>query len=233
MTPDSAIRYDDLVERAGSLGGSHLWLLDHFPSGATVLDCGCAGGFLARGLMESRQWTVDGIEIDPLAAARAASTYRRIFIGSLDDADFLRSLTGQYDRVVFGDVLEHLREPEETLRATASLLAPEGRVLISIPNIANWRMRWHLLTGNFKYQDSGLLDRTHVRFYTFYSAGELVRRAGYRIVDRDFTVGPPPLGRTQFHASVLKRFLPAVRRVLSFRPNLFAFQTLMELERLE
>jgi hypothetical protein len=94
-------------------------------------------------------------------------------------------------------------------------------------------VRWHLLMGKFEYRESGLLDRTHVRFYTFHSAGELVRRAGYRIVDQDFTVGPPPLGRTHSHASVLKRFLPTVRRMLSFRPNLFAFQTLMELERSE
>jgi 2-polyprenyl-3-methyl-5-hydroxy-6-metoxy-1,4-benzoquinol methylase len=222
MTAESAVRYDRLARDAGGLGSSHEWLLERIPMGATVLDCGCAGGFLARAAIDSRHAVVDGIEIDAEAARSAAAVCRRVSVGSLDDPDFMRSLRGErYDRVLFGDVLEHLAKPELALAAAAELLAPGGRILVAVPNIAYWRVRLDLLRGKFDYTDSGLMDRTHLRFFTYASVRALVDAAGCRIVQQDLTV------------RISARGLPGglLRRLVRRLPNLFAYQTLLVIER--
>lgn len=217
MATDGAMLYDRLVEQTGELGASHRWLVQRTPPGSTVLDAGCAGGYLARVLTETRGCAVDGLEVEPESAARAEAACRRVFLGSLEDEDFLASLDGSYDRILFGDVLEHLRQPEVTLRAITRMLAPGGRILVSLPNVAYWQLRWQLLRGRFEYQDSGLMDRTHLRFYTFESAVRLVEDAGLQIRALSFTTRLPP--------SVLGR---AVRRWSHRLPNLFAYQSLIE-----
>ncbi|MBA2246287.1 MAG: class I SAM-dependent methyltransferase [Gemmatimonadetes bacterium] len=217
MATERALLYDRLVEQTGELGASHRWLVQRTPPGSVVLDAGCAGGYLARVLTETRDCVVDGIEVEPESAARAASACRRVFLGSLDDEDFLASLAGSYDRILFGDVLEHLREPERTLRAITGLLTPGGRILASLPNVAYWHLRWQLLRGRFEYEDSGLMDRTHLRFYTFETAADLFLEAGLRICARSFT--------TRLPTRVAGR---AVRRWSRRLPNLFAYQSLIE-----
>lgn len=217
---ESLCRYDRLAEMAGGLGSSHQWLLDHIPPGASVLDCGCAGGFLARAAIRERDATVDGVEIDPVAAGRAAASCRRVWVGSLDDPEFLASLRGSYDRALFGDVLEHLANPEAALRRIRGLLAPGGRILIAIPNIAYWRVRADLFRGRFEYSDSGIMDRTHLRFYTYRTIHELVHAAECKVVDQDMTL----------RVSVPGLAGAGVRRLMRWLPNLFAYQTLLELE---
>jgi 2-polyprenyl-3-methyl-5-hydroxy-6-metoxy-1,4-benzoquinol methylase len=222
MTAESAVRYDRLARAAGGLGSSHQWLLERIPVGASVLDCGCAGGFFARAAIESRNAVVDGVEIDAEAARGAAGICRRIFVGSLDDPEFLRSLSGDlYDRVLFGDVLEHLARPELALSRAAELLAPGGRILVAVPNVAYWGIRLDLLRGRFDYTDSGLMDRTHLRFFTYHSVRELVRAAGCRVVEQDLTV----------RMSVPGLLGGLLRGLVRRLPNLFAYQTLLELEK--
>lgn len=220
MRVESACRYDSLADQAGGLGSSHQWLLDRIPQDAVVLDCGCAGGFLARAARRERNATVDGVEIDPGAARRAADACRRVWVGSLEDPDFLASISGSYDRVLFGDVLEHLATPEIALRRVTELLAPGGRILIAIPNIAYWKVRADLIRGRFEYADSGLMDRTHLRFYTYRTILELVDAAGCRVLDQDMTLRVPLPGLAG----------AAMRRVMRWLPNLFAYQTLLEVE---
>lgn len=216
---DRELLYDRLVEEAGGLGDSHLWLARRVPAGAVVLDCGCAGGYVARELVRAG-CLVDGVELGGEAAERARSVCRRLFVGSLEDPEFLAALAGPYDRILFGDVLEHLREPEEVLRNVRSRLAPGGRVLASLPNVAYWRVRWELLRGRFEYEDAGLLDRTHLRFYTYRSVRTLVEAAGFRIVTQDLTHRLP----TTRLGGVI------ARRLVRTLPNLFAYQSLLELE---
>jgi methionine biosynthesis protein MetW len=217
---DRSLVYDRCVEKSGQLGASHEWLISRVPVGAEVLDVGCAGGYLARALIRERRCTVDGIEIDAAAVGRAATLCRRVFVGSLEDEDFLSTLDGPYDRIVLGDVLEHLREPEHVLAALTRLLAPGGRLLVSLPNIAHWSVRWELLRGRFAYTETGLLDRTHLRFYTFETADDLFVGAGLQVVDKSYTRRYP-------------RFLAGqvvVRLLTPLFPNLFAYQSLFELQ---
>lgn len=220
MKVHSTQRYDDLVEQAGGLADSHRWLVEQVPAGATVLDCGSAGGYMAKALL-AKDCTVDGLDVDIEAADRARPLYRRFWVGSLEDGRFLSELGDGYDRILFGDVLEHLRDPGAVLRNVRPLLAPGGRILISIPNVAHWRLRWSLLRGRFEYEDAGLLDHTHLRFYTFETARKLIEESGFRIIQHDFTLGPPP--------SVIGwRF---ITRALKQFENLAAYQTFIEAER--
>lgn len=214
------LRYDNRVEASGELGASHKWLLSMVPAGSRVLDCGCAGGFLASALRR-KHCVVDGVEFEPEAAAKARLVCRRVYEVSLEEPRLAAALhEQQYDRIIFGDVLEHLRDPEVVLASTVSHLAPGGRVLVSIPNIAHWRVRKSLLLGRFDYEEFGLLDRTHLRFYTFEGACRLAARAGFQIVRHEATLLPPPL-------PLGKTLIDRIRRSL---PNLFAYQTLLELQ---
>lgn len=220
MPEGSALRYDRLVHEAGGLAASHRWLVERVPRGSTVLDCGCAGGLTARALSEERGCVVDGAEVSAEAAETAREACRQVYVGSLEDPAFVGSLGSGYDRIVFGDVLEHLADPAAVLELVRGRLAPEGRILISVPNVAYWRMRIHLLFGRFRYRDSGLLDRTHLRFYTWHGGRRLVEGAGYRVVRHEMTCRVPRV--------------PGVHAVLCalarLRPNLFGYQTLIEAE---
>lgn len=220
MPADSAGRYDRLVREAGGLAASHRWLVDQVPAGSTVLDCGCAGGYIAEALVREKGCTVDGVEVSDDAAATAAGVCRSVFVGSLEDASFVSTLTERYDRVLFGDVLEHLSDPIATLRTIRPLLADGGRVLASIPNVAYWSLRLQLLAGRFEYRDSGLMDRTHLRFYTYRGARRMVEAADYRVTRQDITCRVP-------RVPVVHTVLCSGARLL---PNLFGYQTLIEAE---
>lgn len=213
------LRYDRRVRDLGGLGESHAWLISRVPDGATVLDCGCAGGYVARPLV-ARGCTVDGVELDPEAAQQARGVCRRVHAGSIEDESVLAGIEPLYDRILLGDILEHLREPDRVLRRLADRLKPGGRVLVAVPNVAHWSVRWALLKGRFDYTDYGLLDRTHLRFFTFHSARQLAEHAGYRILAADVTCVLPPIRRGR----------PLVRRFFKKLPNLFGYQTLLELE---
>jgi 2-polyprenyl-3-methyl-5-hydroxy-6-metoxy-1,4-benzoquinol methylase len=149
--------------------------------GARVLDVGTSTGAVA-GALRARGARVWGIEIDEDAATEAAKVCEQLVIGDVEQLDLYAELDQhEFDWLLLLDVLEHLREPLETLRRCTSLLAPGGRVLISIPNIAHASVRLQLLRGHFQYTETGLLDRTHLRFFDRTSMIELLASAGLRV----------------------------------------------------
>ena len=149
-----------------------------------VLDIGCAVGALGRYLTEQKHCVVDGIEANPDAAAIARSSYRRVWEADLETAS-LAELLGEsrYQYIVCADVLEHLRDPGQLLRQIANFLAPGGKLLVSIPNIGHIGVFLELLSGDFRYREEGLLDRTHLRFFTRRSFLYLLAENG--LVDSD------------------------------------------------
>src|SRR5688572_28954404 len=164
---DSSLRYARLVEQHG-LSPVHLEIIKLVGAGKRVLDIGCSTGYVGRRLIEDARCTVDGVERDPDAAAVARQLYRDVFVGSVDDLALLSSIQRRYDVVLFVEVLEHLAKPEQVLAACAPLLDTNGYVLISLPNVAHWAIRWKLLRGHWRYEEVGVLDHTHLRFYTFH-----------------------------------------------------------------
>jgi O-antigen biosynthesis protein len=199
--------------------GARRRLLDRVPPSAEVLDVGCWSGFAGRYLAGQLGAVVDGIEPSREMAARAAETYRRVLVGTAEtELEGLLGSGSRYDALLFLDVLEHLAEPERVLRRSLELLRPGGRVYVSVPNVAHWSVRKSLLLGRFEYTASGLLDRTHLRFFTFDTAERLLTDSGLRVVWRAASVGQPPLVR-----------LPDRRlRALERWPRLFGVQALFE-----
>jgi 2-polyprenyl-3-methyl-5-hydroxy-6-metoxy-1,4-benzoquinol methylase len=219
--------YAGLVARHG-LAASHRLVLDAVPDGARVLDVGCATGYLAAELV-ARGCTVVGVEFDPVAAQQARAVCREVVVGDLE-AEAVRTEVqravadaGGVDAIICADVLEHLRDPWAVLAWLRTLLDPGGRAVISVPNIAHWTARRALLRGRFDYTDFGLLDRTHLRFFTRASASELARHAGFAVQAEHPAGAPLPLeSRVPALAKVRD---PCVRRY----PGLLALQFVLVL----
>ncbi|RYF31850.1 MAG: methyltransferase domain-containing protein [Comamonadaceae bacterium] len=135
--------------------------------GSTVLDLGCGSGALGQYLKETRDCTSDGVTLSQAEADHAQPYYRRVEVADLEIADLPRMFPGQrYDYIVCADVLEHLKRPDAVLDLCRQMLAPQGRLLISVPNAAYSGLVAELLEGEFRYREEGLLDRTHLRFFT-------------------------------------------------------------------
>ena len=192
----------------------------HLPAGGAVLDVGCASGGLLAALGD-HAGRREGIELDPVAAAAAGSHADAVHVGRVDEVDV--PVAG-FDVVVLGDVLEHLPDPLVALRRAQDWLRPEGRLVVSLPNVAHWTVRVGLLRGRWEYRDSGILDDTHLRFFTWASGARLVAEAGFEIEEREAVV---PGLRSQFGWSVPGSIDRRWRGLGRRRPNLFAFQQLL------
>jgi len=150
-------------------------------SGSRVLDIGCAAGDVAR-ILSQRGCSVWGVENDRVAVELARAYCQRVVVGDVAALDLEATLAGTlFDAVLFLDVLEHLLDPAAALRKAARLLAADGKVLASIPNVAHGAVRLQLLGGRFRYTDAGLLDRTHVKFFDLAGVEELFKSSGYLI----------------------------------------------------
>jgi 2-polyprenyl-3-methyl-5-hydroxy-6-metoxy-1,4-benzoquinol methylase len=146
--------------------------------GKRVLELGCANGYMSR-VLAGHDCRVTAIEVDAVAGAEARQFCERVIIGDLNHLDFAVELAGQqFDVILAADVLEHLVEPARVLESLVPFLAPDGYVVASIPNVAHLSVRLALLHGRFPYAELGLLDRTHLRFYTRESVAELFTSAG-------------------------------------------------------
>lgn len=155
------------------------------PPGSDVLDVGTADGHPVVAGLKARGCRVWGIEIDPAAAASAAPMCELMVVGNVEELD-LKAAFGErrFDVVLCLDVLEHLVEPLAALRRLAALLSPTGTLVASIPNVTHAAVRLQLLQGEFRYTDTGLLDRTHVRFFDNAHVGALFADAGLTVLER-------------------------------------------------
>jgi 2-polyprenyl-3-methyl-5-hydroxy-6-metoxy-1,4-benzoquinol methylase len=158
--------------------------------GRRALDVGAADGFLSERLT-SQGWSVTALERDPTLAARARGRCKEVVVADLEAAPPL--LSGPFDAIVYGDVLEHLSDPRAVLVALDRTLAPGGTVIVSVPNVAHLWIRLSLLTGRFDYADRGILDRTHLRFFTRRTLVAFLRDAGLAVSELAVTPVPLPL----------------------------------------
>ena len=149
-----------------------------------VLELGPATGYMSE-VLSANGCTVTGIEIDEQMAAEAAKHAERVVVGDLDTLDLAAELgDARFDVIVAADVLEHLKDPLAVLRRLRPLLAEEtGYFVVSLPNIAHGSVRLALMEGHFEYRDLGLLDRTHLRFFTRESIEEMFDEAELAIVE--------------------------------------------------
>jgi len=167
----------------GDENNSHAVMLRMVGFNKRVLEAGCASGHVSEQL-KAQGCQVVGVEIDPHVVEPALAWLERVVIGDFEGGTVWPQLEGElFDAVLFGDVLEHLKDPLTTLRESVTHLASSGVVVISIPNIAHADVKLALLNGTFPYSESGLLDRTHVSFFTKESLLQLVKEAGLAVVE--------------------------------------------------
>ncbi len=154
-----------------------------------LLDVGCHAGTMGAALRDGKAVKVIGIDTDLEALKVAKTRLENAFIGSIEETGWVERIQEKgytsFDTILFGDVLEHTRNPALILREAASILKHNGNIIVSIPNVAYWRVRLGLLLGKWDYQDEGILDRTHLRFFTRSTIRELIETAGYQIIDQD------------------------------------------------
>ena len=170
---------------------SHTQVVELAGDDRRVLDVGCATGDIAR-LLNSRGCRVDGLEIDAQAAEKARADLGKVVVADLNTSSLTDHFeAGAYDVVIFADVLEHLLDPERALREAVELLADGGRVVMSVPNVTHGSVRLALLQGRWSYTETGLLDRTHVRFFTRTSFVDLIEGAGLAVEHLRSTLADP------------------------------------------
>ena len=154
--------------------------------GRSVLDVGCAQGDVSLFLLQ-QGWDVLGIEPHPPSVAIARAKGLEVIPLPIEDA--LSALTKRFDAIVLADVLEHLVDPWQVMNLLPGLLKPRGLIIASIPNAAFLYVRLMLLMGRFNYMDSGILDSTHLRFFTRKSSIQLIESANFDVT----RVNPTPI----------------------------------------
>jgi len=187
-----------------------------------ILDCGCGAGANAR-LLSCLGWKVTGITISPAEQCAAAPYCEEVYLADLE-LGLPPGLGSDYNAVLLSHVLEHLAHPEVLLRALRSVLAPSGVLGVALPNVLFYPNRLRFLLGKFEYTSSGIMDDTHLRFYTFNTGAELLRSSAYRIV-RAEADGAFPLWKLRgwLPPSFVGRFN---RGASAIWPGLFGLQSL-------
>lgn len=199
-------------------------MISQIPAGARVLDVGCGTGVLSLKVAAERQADVVGIEPNPDRALAAKNAGVNVLQGELTSG--LESL-GKFDVLIFADVLEHIPDPLETLHICHEYLNPNGVVVASIPNVANWIIRWELLRGRWDYAACGIMDATHLRWFTKKSVIELFENAGFNVTNYAVTAGThlPEYKKCRFYywLSPWHRF-KLLTLLIRFMPTLFGAQ---------
>lgn len=192
----------------------------HIPKTAKrILDIGCGSGNLAKELKKNIQCDLIGITYSQLEANSASKYFNKVLVEDLNY--FNPCELGQFDCIICSHILEHLYQPDEFLLKLRHILSPNGIVIIALPNALHWKQRLEFLKGNFKYTDGGLMDKTHVRFFDWDTALDLVNNSGFKPILREADgYFPIPLVR-KFLKSLVTPFDKWVSTVM---PGLFGLQ---------
>lgn len=191
---------------------------ERIPSGTrSLLDVGCGGGVFGAAVKSARACTVVGVTYSEAEAVQARQRIDRVEVADLND--FEPDSLGTFDCIVCSHVLEHLHDPQQVLSRLRACLAPGGVLLVALPNVLFWKQRIEFIRGRFRYTEGGLMDRTHVRFFDWHSADQLVRDAGFEVIER-VADGVFPLSRL-FGSALSGRINRAALRRF---PGLFGVQ---------
>lgn len=169
---------------------SHSKIINLVKPNSKVLDVGCAQGYLARELLK-KKCEIIGIDNDKESLNITKRYCKKVILSDLDD--FNNNLNEKFDVIIFGDILEHLKEPLLLLKKLKKNIKGSGYILVSTINIANIYVRLNLLFGRFDYTEKGILDKTHLRFFTLKTFKNLIKEAEFKIKKIDVTPIPLPI----------------------------------------
>ena len=197
------------------------------PKKSRVLDLGCANGLIGRFLKSNLNCEVIGVEIDKRAAINAKKYLDKVIIGDLENIATYKLIykQGKFDVIFASAILEHLKHPQIALKQITKSLKKDGIIIISLPNIAFWAIRFDLLKGNFNYTKSGIMDKTHLKFFTVKTALRfLEKECNLKIKIIDYDLPEVPIFSKLAKLIITKKCQEKIFR--SF-PNLFAYQVLV------
>jgi methionine biosynthesis protein MetW len=163
------------------------------PAQSHVLEIGCATGYMSEYLARDKQCRVLGVEPVDEQANVARQRGLTVVTGLIDSPAVQEQIAahmrehGAFDAIFMSQVIEHIADPAATLRALKGLLTPEGTLIISTCSIVHWKCRLQILLGKWEYEDYGIFDRTHLRFFTIKSFRRLLEESGYTVVDFGYT----------------------------------------------
>ncbi len=159
--------------------------IDNIEPNSTILEFGPASGRLTRYLKEEKKCDMYIVELDEEAGKIAAQSAKDYVIGDIQDYVWVEKFAGiQFDYILFADVLEHLTEAANVVKEAAKLLKPTGQICLSVPNIAHNSVIIDMINNKFEYKATGIMDNTHVHFYTKDSLDLFVKECGLYIEKR-------------------------------------------------
>lgn len=197
-------------------------VLSYIDKQGTVLDVGCGAGDNAK-LLLAKGLEVTGITISPDELAAAKPFLKKGYLYNLENGLPSEVANVQYDYIICSHVLEHICHPEKLLADLLSCLEKDGRLIVALPNLFHYSSRWQLLRGNFNYQNAGIWDNTHVKWYTYETGKSLLEKHGFRVTLRRVTGNVPAY-------SVFSKLLPAswLKKIyaglVKLSPGLFGYQ---------
>lgn len=209
-------------------------ILKNIKPESKVFEMGCAHGRMTKYLKETLNCHVSIAEVDTKAAKVASQWAEQVYVGyegmsfgDIEATSFWYGKDNDYDYVIFADVLEHLRDPQKILENSKALLKSSGSIWISIPNIAYNGVIAELLNDQFTYRETGLLDNTHLRFFTMYSLDEMVKKCGYKIINEFNLINS--IRNSEFKDAYTK-IPPQIVSLLKSRPGGEVYQMVWELK---
>lgn len=167
------------------------WMIDDVASGSTLLDFGCSTGYFGKIIKE-----IDGVKVYGIELSDDVKKAKKVLDGvySFDlDGDWPPELYERsYDYLFMGDILEHLKDPGLVLKKSLKLLNKGGKIFVSTPNIAHISIRLELMAGNFTYEKMGILDNTHLKYFTLRSFVDIANKAGYEVLSVGYALNDYP-----------------------------------------
>ena len=214
-------------------------LSKYISAGDRVLDLGCAQGRFSS-IYEKKKCVAVGVELDKKAAEYAVKTnaYKEVFLGdmTLDDSDAYKKACqyGEYDKIIMTDILEHVVNPTEFIKMYYKQLKIGGQILISVPNFANIKVVMDLLNNQIAYENVGILDNTHIKWYTKISFVQWIKQLND--VFEDINLDCRYIGSTEYECEVQQYILekyPEFYEILNNNENINSLRLLFVLTRQE
>lgn len=197
--------------------GKYKAILDFIGKDKDILDVGCSDGYISS-LLKQQGNRIVGVEIVKARVENAKKYCKEIIVGDVEDSELLNRISNKFDVILYSEVLEHTKNPLQVLKNQKGFLKKDGFVIVLLPNVAYWKNRLSLLFGNWRYTQQGILDKTHLRFFTLKTTKDLIRDAGYLIINV----------KVLYHKKVFYNFIKSL--LVKIFPGLFGIVFIIKAE---
>lgn len=230
--PDLSVFVDYEYEIQLDANNAGAYVLDVVGSEKRVLEIGAGSGSITRRLVGINNCDVTAVEINPKSVAKLKNIVERVYQLDLNDSGWVEAISaeGKFDVVLAADVLEHLYDPWAVIKQMTSLLNDTGSIVLSLPHVGHVGLVSAILRSDYPYQEWGLLDKTHIRFFGLHNIVDMYKNVGFAVTDARFVLFSPH--ETEFAAD-WERVSPAMQTMLSRAPHGRVYQVVTRAQRAE